>query len=330
MGKRRAFIGMSGPLAYDYKQAEKYGYPNPILEGSLGLLILYDELIFLTPQLCPVDMLGLSYVSFLSTRAEFAAKMKSVFQNVEAAADVMEQRIGDIETPFATYRPALTKVTGMPWQYDGSTSPFIPDIHSQGVLLDEERNLSINAASARPRNVIIDWMIVKLFRLEDCEVVSNSGNQIFYSKLQIGGIPADENIALGHALVMRELPNYLGPEGPYHKCMEELRSHTFIADARTYIDDLSRRGSQLDVDQLAEAIVVLAQKTRNEVFQKHLKGLNEYKTVATVGLKEVANHAIPLSGAVVDLLEARNVQNEARAIRWSGFIAELADGKWTR
>ena len=52
MKRRIAYIGLSYPLLYDYKnQAEMTendvtDSPNPIIESPLGLMILYDELWF--------------------------------------------------------------------------------------------------------------------------------------------------------------------------------------------------------------------------------------------------------------------------------------------
>lgn len=53
MKKRTAYIGISYPLLYDYRyQADKspndlLDSPNPIIESPLGLMIFYDEILFL-------------------------------------------------------------------------------------------------------------------------------------------------------------------------------------------------------------------------------------------------------------------------------------------
>lgn len=70
MAIRTAFIGLSGPIAYDYKNVGdkihpvETSAPNPILEDSLGLMAFYDEIHFLAPQLCPRNMRDLPYVRF--------------------------------------------------------------------------------------------------------------------------------------------------------------------------------------------------------------------------------------------------------------------------
>ena len=77
---RRAFIGLSSPLAYDYKprlplvDPRDGSSPNPILEDAMGLLLFYDELVFLSRHLCPADMRSLDYVSFLTDRPGFAGR----------------------------------------------------------------------------------------------------------------------------------------------------------------------------------------------------------------------------------------------------------------
>ena len=53
MKKRTAYIGISYPLLYDYKHQagrssnDMRDSPNPIIESPLGLMIFYDEIIFL-------------------------------------------------------------------------------------------------------------------------------------------------------------------------------------------------------------------------------------------------------------------------------------------
>ena len=72
---RHAYVGLSGPLLYDYEvQAERgpadlVSSPNPILDSPFGLLLLYDDIWFLTRSLCPQNMRELPYVHFLDEEA---------------------------------------------------------------------------------------------------------------------------------------------------------------------------------------------------------------------------------------------------------------------
>lgn len=48
MKKRRAYVGLSTPLFYDYSKDakktnnDKYSSPNPILDTPFGLFLLYE------------------------------------------------------------------------------------------------------------------------------------------------------------------------------------------------------------------------------------------------------------------------------------------------
>jgi hypothetical protein len=76
MNKRIAYVGLSTPVFYDYKysaretNADTRSSPNPILDSPYGLLLLYDEIWFLTRSLCPDNMRDLPYVNF-RTRWDF-------------------------------------------------------------------------------------------------------------------------------------------------------------------------------------------------------------------------------------------------------------------
>lgn len=180
MSTRKAFIGLSGPLAYDYKplQANRRSSPNPILEDSLGLLTLYDELIFTSRELCPINMRKLPYVSFLSDRVEFQRTMPDVVTYAKKRCESGRHPNERFENPFDEYRPAVEAITGVSPPYDASRADFVTDNH--GKLFSVGASIDVVGASARFENVVLDWLTVQAFNLEDCEIVSNSANKVFY------------------------------------------------------------------------------------------------------------------------------------------------------
>jgi hypothetical protein len=64
--RKIAYIGPSGPIGYDYEHGLNTRYPNPLLEAPFGLAIMYDEVKFLHPAVCPKSMQKLDFVKFLS------------------------------------------------------------------------------------------------------------------------------------------------------------------------------------------------------------------------------------------------------------------------
>ena len=325
---RRAFIGLSSPLAYCYKKQAggDSSPPNPILEDSLGLIILYDELVFLTPELCPANMRALPYVKFLSRRSDYIETMSSVLAAAQQKYKINDQRDPSFGNPFVHYRPALEQVTGQPFRYNPSASRFVPDNH--GRRFEVAPGLSACGSSTWLQNVIADWTAVEQFGLLDCEVVSNSGNSIYYASIAPHDEARQARRAVGHALVLRGLPNYLDSEGPYHPCLEELRNHQFVEDARAHIDEVTSQGTEREVREIADEILRTANDIRQKVFARFLQRHNEYAVIAKAGLKEGLGLLVPGVGLLGDLIEARETERTAQALRWAGFVAELGDGQW--
>jgi hypothetical protein len=80
MPKKVAYVGISGPVSYDYRHGTKrvnrrdQSTPNPVLENVSGLLLCYDELIFLSKHFCPIDIWKLPYVKFISSNRDWLTR----------------------------------------------------------------------------------------------------------------------------------------------------------------------------------------------------------------------------------------------------------------
>lgn len=79
MKKRTAYIGIAYPLLYDYRHQAKKSFndmwdsPNPIIESPLGLMIFYDEILFLCRSIC------WQYISVLPVYPVFTYTPKMIF-----------------------------------------------------------------------------------------------------------------------------------------------------------------------------------------------------------------------------------------------------------
>ncbi|GHB88630.1 hypothetical protein GCM10010306_099660 [Streptomyces umbrinus] len=81
--KRRAFLGRFAPAFYDEANPHQvYGHdrPNAVLENAVGLMLCYDELWFLSRDLCPADMQELDFVRFVSDNAELSKTAREAFR----------------------------------------------------------------------------------------------------------------------------------------------------------------------------------------------------------------------------------------------------------
>ena len=102
MGKRIAFIGLSTPLFYDYRNpaskaiSDLGSSPNPILDSPFGLFLLFDEIWFLCRSLCPQNMRDLPYVKFLDESGKLP-----LLKNIE---DRSKNILGTIEEDPAFFK----------------------------------------------------------------------------------------------------------------------------------------------------------------------------------------------------------------------------------
>jgi len=67
---RKAFVGLSTPLFYDYNNKKNWKYPNPFLESPLGLVSMSDEIIFFDRSVCPKSMQKLPFVKFFTDKVD--------------------------------------------------------------------------------------------------------------------------------------------------------------------------------------------------------------------------------------------------------------------
>src|SRR5215475_13683825 len=103
MAALSAYVGLAGPLGYDYqnlvrrRKRRASGEPNPILENVIGLLLCYDEIYFLAPQFCPADMRKLPYVKFVIADADLGPAALTAL----AAFDAVDHAPFDRHPDFA-------------------------------------------------------------------------------------------------------------------------------------------------------------------------------------------------------------------------------------
>lgn len=328
---RRVYIGLSGPLAYDYQnQTDKYHHsetsaPNPLLEDSLGLLIFYDEIIFLSRHLCPKNMRELPYVKFLTDRVDFEEKFNVAYAQANEQYKVYDPRDSNFVEPWDLYSKALGSITGQEFRVDRRTAKYLPDNHSHSIFLTSK--IQTAASSTWFNNVLVDWITKEAFEIENCDIVSNSGNHNIYSHLAFDSNPNSIKTGIVNHLIVNNLPSYLTREGPYHECLEELRNHTFINDMRSYIDELIIDNCESEIVTVAKEIESTAVQYRENIFKKHLSGAEEHWTIGKAVALDAVGLMVPGVGTVNELMGARKRETERKNFRWTGFVCDLSQIK---
>ncbi|WP_158059364.1 hypothetical protein [Halorussus halophilus] len=301
MGKNIAYLGVSSPLAYDYGRETDTKPPNPVLEAPLGLFLLYDELWFLHPCLCPENMQELEYVRFLSDRHDITDYYESVEQLDE------DEILGE-EPPSVSRRP---------WKQYGElvkhVAPFAK-YDNHGRLFD-----SHFYPDASYGNFLIDQFIASELNTDVDYIANSAVMQILDPNPDVqSGHP--KRLSTAEELVSRriatDLPNLQSPRGPYFEAVDDFRNIDSIGRFREKLDSSPE---ELDADSLDNEF----REVRNRVFAAETDRSNVYKSVVSLmliyapGVGKAANTTSKLNDIVT--YDARS-----RKHGWTNFLANVS------
>lgn len=310
MKKRVAYIGISYPLLYDYEhQAERCSNdlsdsPNPIIESPLGLITLFDELLFLCRSLCPNNMRNLPYVKFVDELyPDF------YFGDIAAAAHRMER---DISLNHSRLRFSdIVKAMHI----DSWNSL---DNHTHGLQLGD-MNLF---ASSNECHFLFDMYVFEALQQmhdEDIELIANS---MFHIGAACGGTQAE----LTDKIIIPQIPNYISADGPYHSCMEELRENEYIKDFRKWIVKNHSNLQRSEIQDICVGVERNIEETRNRVFNKYLqenRGFSLFKSTSSTLIKTALGTVctpISIADAFAGSIKKGKHTLDAKSIRWQGFV----------
>jgi hypothetical protein len=318
---RRAFVGFSTPIGYDYvRQAarapnDQNSSPNPIIYGATGLLTLYDEIWFACESLCPAGMRRLPYVKFLDEHA----------QGTDLVSDEMEQSVEDVLqfSPFCdtgglddifgqNYSDGMLKYAG---RRDGV------DNHTHGLNF-----LGITASgNVGDRQLATDlWLLDKFDELR-LDLVLNpltarsaigiGGDSLRSEVVKLGRLELTEKV-----VSVRSLYDIVGDSGPYHPSLEEIREDDLIVEFREWMDEQTTR---LDNQQALEIAIQVDQRvkdiTRSSI-RKYVETDN-LENVAIDLLKDGVLELVPFATPIHRTLEKFHRNARVKPLRWGAFVA---------
>jgi len=319
---RKAFIGLSGPIGYDYRHgtdrvsANDTSAPNPVLEDLMGLLICYDELWFLSPHFCPADMRELPYVRFVNGDASAA-------DAVTTAISQFREAFGDVEfgrADFGRFTSVIKEMTGKRY------SDFAIDNHTHGIELFP--GFMAGGNSANLLNVAIDAGIAAALDEPSLDVVSNSMAIMSFADDQRPGAPVVErdDIAVAALIPRIAAANFLGPKGAYHEGIEDLRAHRYVTEFREHLADLDHQPE--DAARLAQELQKVAARQERDVFARALRGRNRYVTAGKAAASWGGNFLVPGAGSAlskaVGTIETLKERYEMRKLRWALFVVDAS------
>ena len=232
---RKALIGLSSPIGYDYSnnfESEK-GKPNPLLDSPMGLFLFYDELWFINRRTCPLNCENLPYVKFLDEEFDLSK------------LDLEQFRWKNMQ--IEKYIPRDTLVNSS----DNLIKAIELNIGQERRRIDNHgRNFKIGKIDTTPnptaRNLIIDDFIASQFGFE---LIMNSLTSVLATPAKID-IKSELENSLTQLLICENIPNFQLLEGPYHALIEDLRSECLLKYFRNKIEYVTENKSKEELLEL--------------------------------------------------------------------------------
>ncbi len=314
----RAYVGLSSPVGYDYRHpaedgGPQDGFPSPVLVGVTGLLVLYDEIWFPYPGLCPASMRGLPYVRFAS-EADWPVRLDD-----EAIREAVRDggpgpSLNDIGPGgFGAFME----------RYYGSGHP---DNHSRGAPF-----LGSNAAG----NPSSDNLLRDLLTLDGLDrpmslVLNRLTRQMAFPEdhAWLRDDPEDRAIALvERVLTIASIYELTGPEGPYHPVLEELRGHDFVESFRRWARaEVTAMDNREREDVVGELNAVVREFGRTAM--RAAVGDRGLRDVSVKLLEGVALDLVPGSKTVKTALDMAAAHGDRDRRKLSAFVAESRGALW--
>ncbi|CAM0557909.1 hypothetical protein EHLJMEHL_03002 [Vreelandella titanicae] len=198
---RKAFIGLSTPVGFDYLNsasrttADQYSSPNPVLDSPFGLMLFFDELVFLSKSLCPENMRSLSFVNCLD-ELNVLPNVSAV--EIESTRQAMKNGSGLKACYGTSFQESVS--------YAGVLDEMGVDNHSHGLKIGNFSGM----ANTDEYNLAIDLLFLEKLNDPSLELVTNSR-----LRLAQGATPEQWIAAkLTELLVIENISNYLTPSGP--------------------------------------------------------------------------------------------------------------------
>lgn len=327
MKKRSAYVGLSGPICYDYETMNK-NFPNPILEAPLGLLVFYNEVVFLHESLCPKSIQNLEFVRFLSDSVD----LKDYFEEVENIQKTEPDDIG-------SNKIALNKLNTN-WERDWNqiNSQYmliVNEIGSQAIRADNHSlPLEFGKYHVRPNskerlNVAYDNFIAGQ---EGLSFVTNSAiNNSFTHYFNSLG-----KSILTNTLLAKRIPNYVNEEGPYVEIIENIRNRRLLKEFREKIDHFIGTQDYKSIEEYSKKLEEEFNAIRNELANRVFAKTRPYnsimsfaKALLSEGLKSIPGLGIAISTYDVGK-EFYDVHKDRKNYGWTGLLIDLENYKMSK
>lgn len=322
--KTVAYIGLSGPIGYDYSDDDQ---GHPILENVSGLAICYDEIVFLSRGFCPADMRDLSFVRFLDEEVS-----TSELGDVVARGAITEMRRlmpDPVESPFEGWN-----------RWYKAMLPSMPgrriDNHNRGLFVGDD--IAVSGNSMVLENGLADLASAELLSDRRVDVILPSPLQRVLRPMGPPELDDDyfskEKLLAAEELVGIRSPNALSALGGYSETVDQIRDHDLVREFRSYLREREAGESTGYGLRLAESIQREAMTVASERLRKE-RGAGSLMWGLGAPAVGMAGSVLfpPLGGAlssVAKAIKARRERASSEAVSWAPFVLEMTSEQWGR
>ena len=311
---RVAYVGLLSPVFYDYgvdatkTASDDVSSPNPILESSFGLMLLFDEIWFLCRSLCPENMRHLPYVRFLD-ETNLLPNLRRT--NYSALDDLHEQilkskgiKVRDKTVPYDFVR----KNMGIYWDAK-------PDTHTHTLLIAGKSFM------ARPavENLFFDMEIVHHLSIttkKEIELITNSFSE--------GLLEAPKNpvlkTKLAEILAIDYIPNYLTPIGPYHPAIEEVRENSYLRDFRKWVAAQESPMNRKEILEIKRDVEYTIQEAQDKLFIRQFDLKSYFSSTGKTILGAIVDILVPQVSTIASIGQDGIDFWRNRGHRWQAFL----------
>ncbi len=319
MMSRKALVGTSSPIGYDYRtkatkaKSDLSSSPNPILDSPFGILLFYDELWFFCRSLCPENMRELPYVHFVDEEIGIPENIGQLgWKELDALKDseewkglVRSRRIIPGRDPF---REGFGKY-GVTW--DNAI-----DNHTHGLSIG---GIEANGNPTEDR-LLFDLVLSKSLKLDGFELITNSYTHTMLESPRYSGVPSHE---ISEFMVVQDIPNYLSKMGPYHPVVDEARENQYLIDFRVWAAQAGKSTSIAELKEAKEAVERSIQETQDKLFLRYLDPKSFYKSLGKSVIGDGIGILIPGTSTATTVVEHMLERKEKNVIRWQGFLVSM-------
>ena len=296
-------------------------YPNPILESPLGLMTLYDKIVFLDPAVCPKTMQNLDFVEFFSDKSDikdFHEKMVQEIiepQNEDRLKEKFETIVKFYDQVFANMKTISKRIGPFAERADNHSrqvGPFVPH-------------------SASSENVWRDNLISyekKYSLVTNSDIANIMNNELSTNALLKSELTGK---ILSKQIESKPIPNYINADGPYVDTIYDIRNRDHIKRFRDKIEEVTLYNDNKLLDELVLKVEKDYDRAKRELARKQLENLRVYESIydfSALVASEVLKQ-VPFLGTAMSIFgitnKALETYEDRKSFAWAGFLIDLED-----